>query len=93
MQPVAHRKRGALALISISAVMLAGTLLLSLRATAAFARSGEPSSGLAAVSAPPSASGSIHAGETLSYGSVEQVEYSASNIEIVGIVLSGPATG
>lgn len=69
MQPIiAHGKRGALVIAALSAVVLAATLLMTLRASAANAGLGGG-------------------------GSIEQIEFTAYTDEIVGPVVSGPATG
>ncbi len=81
MQPIAHGKRSAVAIAALSAVVLAATLLMTLRAAAVTAPAREASGSRAAVNA------------ALGGGSIEQVEFTAYNEEVVGPVVGGPATG
>ena len=82
MQPKAPGKRSAVTIAALSAVVLAATLLLTLRAAAATTTSSAPSSSL------PAAVAAVGGG-----GSIEQVEYTAFNYEVVGPVVSRPAAG
>ena len=82
MQPIAPGKRSAVTIVALSAVVLAATLLLSLRAAAAAAPSSAPPNSL------PAANAAVGGG-----GSIEQVEYTAFNYEVVGPVVSRPAAG
>jgi hypothetical protein len=93
MQPAAHGKRRTLAIAVLSATILAVTLLLTLRSTAANAWSSHPSNAPAAVDSAPSASGALGAGEAI-LPDVKQVDAAERKKNaIVGIVLSGPTTG
>jgi thermitase len=82
MQPRAPEKRSVVTIVALSAVVLAATLLLTLRAAAATRPSSAQSSGSPAVNAAVGGAGPI-----------EQVEYTAYNYEVVGPVLSRPTTG
>ena len=82
MQPITPGKRSAVTIVALSAAVLAATLLLTLRAAAAAAPSRAPSSSL------PAANVALSGG-----ASIEQVEYTAFNYEVVGSVVSRPVTG
>ena len=81
MQPIAHGKRSAVAIAVLSAVVLAATLLMTLRASAVTAPASEASGRRAAANA------------ALGGGSIEQVEFTPYNEEVVGPVITRPASG
>lgn len=81
MQPKVHGKRVTVMIAALSAVVLAATLLMSLRASAAAAPSSE------------STGSHVAANAAIVGGSIEQVEFTAYNEEVVGPIVSGPATG
>lgn len=81
MQPIAPGRRGAVAIAAFSALVLAATLLMTMRASAA------------TVPAREAAGGRMVANAVLGGGSIEQAEFTAYNEEVVGPVVAAPATG